>query len=396
MARTGVTDVKLKGRKRKNSPPETNKKKSSKEKVSLNEVWTARLQNFIELKTAQQRSERTLEDYRKHVTQFFSRYPGAMNDEKSLRRDAMKYMSQKIKPATYNLRLSNLGAFFDYCCRESELEKNPLQELNRVKDPGHFKRIPDEIIMELLEQPDRSTFVGRRDFAFMLLSIDTGIRPSEALQLRIENVDFAHRKVELPAHVCKTREKRELPFCEETKVALEELLSARRNLWGNSVPLFSTCNGTPLSDREWSDRMGVYSRKISKKIRPYDMRHFFSQAFLRNEGDVFSLKKILGHRSLEMTQRYISLSSDDVEESHKKASPAHNLFGRKKESPRQERKSASEGFPSNDRPRQSAAAALSTQQALMHLFKNDPTGFMRFVGQISDFMALFSQSHQTA
>ncbi|NCC62694.1 MAG: hypothetical protein EOM12_17550, partial [Verrucomicrobiae bacterium] len=110
LARTAVVDVKLKGRKRKNSQPETNEKKSSKEKVSLNEVWTERLESFIQLKTAQQRSERTLEDYRKHVIQFFSRYPGAMNDEKTFRRDAMKYMSQKIKPATYNLRLSNLGA----------------------------------------------------------------------------------------------------------------------------------------------------------------------------------------------------------------------------------------------------------------------------------------------
>ena len=61
------------------------------------------------------------------------------------------------------------------------------------------------------------------------------------------------------------------------------------------------------------------------KLHPHVCRHTFSVRFLMNGGDVFSLQKILGHTSLEMTRKYVNLASGDVKEMHRRFSPMDNL-----------------------------------------------------------------------
>jgi site-specific recombinase XerD len=57
------------------------------------------------------------------------------------------------------------------------------------------------------------------------------------------------------------------------------------------------------------------------------LRHAFALGFLRNEGNIFALQRIMGHSSLEMTRRYLALTDQDLKEAHAKASPLNNLMG---------------------------------------------------------------------
>lgn len=76
----------------------------------LSKTWEDAMQEFIHWKMAQGLSETTVKDYKKHISQFFKRYPDAF-DECFLKERLMEYMSQPIKPATYNLRLIYIRAF---------------------------------------------------------------------------------------------------------------------------------------------------------------------------------------------------------------------------------------------------------------------------------------------
>ena len=351
------------------------------------------LTEFLRLRLAQGRGERTLKDYAKHVRQFFREHPEAV-DEKKLCDAVIEYMSERIAPATYNLRLSNLKNFFEYCRERGLLETNPMDLFSKKKDAGRFSRITDEAVLDLLDRPDRGTFVGKRDYALMMLSIDTGIRPSEALNLMRDDIDLNGRTVTIRADVSKTREQRILFLSPEAARTLEELIQQRKRSWRRNVPLFPTFDGRPLSEREWADRIAEYRVTSDNPIRPYDLRHYFSQAYLRNGGDVFALKDILGHKTLQMTQRYISLNGEDLRTDHVKASPVRKLFGGSpKPRGRDIRKPGNESVlpgRKNRAPR-TAEGGDETMETLAELFRSDPATVIRFVSRMNDVMSEFSQ-----
>ncbi|WP_268921745.1 tyrosine-type recombinase/integrase [Metabacillus schmidteae] len=76
--------------------------------------------------------------------------------------------------------------------------------------------------------------------------------------------------------------------------------------------------------------MDGYSKEIFLKIRPYDLRHAFAIMYLRNGGNAFSLRKVMGHENMDMTKRYLNITGQDLREVHQHASPLNNLIPKKK------------------------------------------------------------------
>lgn len=100
--------------------------------------WEEAVQEFLYLKKAQGRSTATLNDYKRHISYFFKRYPKAFNDKK-IKPAVLEYMSDDIKPATFNLRREYLNAFFTWCVEEGILTQNPFVNISKQKDT--FKHI---------------------------------------------------------------------------------------------------------------------------------------------------------------------------------------------------------------------------------------------------------------
>lgn len=192
--------------------------------------WRDALDEFLLVKQADGISETTLEDYRYHINLFFKRHPQAWNEEK-LKRAVLEYMAEPIKPATYNIRRAYLGAFFKWCVKEGAITTNPLEGFKRRKDPGRIRVLEESLVRRLLELPDRKRFSGLRDYALMLLSLDTGIRPSEALQLLISDVDLSSCIVRVRPKVSKTRQLRLLSVTSETARYIKKLIEVRPPHW---------------------------------------------------------------------------------------------------------------------------------------------------------------------
>jgi len=70
------------------------------------------MQQFLFYKRAEGRRESTIGEYEAHITRFFRLYPDCFHDEQKLKKCVLEYLSQPVKPATYNLRLTYLKAFF--------------------------------------------------------------------------------------------------------------------------------------------------------------------------------------------------------------------------------------------------------------------------------------------
>lgn len=64
--------------------------------------------------------------------------------------------------------------------------------------------------------------------------------------------------------------------------------------------------------------------RLGRRVRGYDLRHVFALAFLRRGGNASALQRIMGHRTMDMTRRYVNLVQGDIREMHDKASPLAN------------------------------------------------------------------------
>lgn len=167
--------------------------------------------------------------------------------------------------------------------------------------------------------PDRNTFSGLRDYALILFSIDCGARPGEALLLKKEDFNFPGLLVNIPAPVAKTRQSRTIPIMVQTVSAVQKLLAHHHKRW-EGAPVFCTWEGKPFSVGGWGHRLKIYSKKLGVKITPYYLRHAAALGMLRAGMSVFALRDMLGHTTLSMTQKYLSLTLEDVRREHPPAS----------------------------------------------------------------------------
>ena len=150
------------------------------------------VEEFLIFKENQGKAETTIKDYKFHIERFHRCYP-YFPDVKQLKSSASEYLKEKISPSTYNLRLTYNKAFYRYCVDNGYLNSNPMKDFTVKKTEPRIVQNSPEVLSELLKQPDMKTYTGLRDYAMMVLTLDTGIRPSELRQLLPEDFNASQR-----------------------------------------------------------------------------------------------------------------------------------------------------------------------------------------------------------
>lgn len=292
--------------------------------------WEKALEAFLMEKRAGGLAERTLSDYRWHVERFFKRYPGAWQDEAWLRKAVLEYfsvLSKENSAAYYNLCLRNLKGFFKWCCEQELFSHNPIT-FSQKKELELNKAAEKEDLIKLIEylKSRQNTFTGVRDLALLLLSLDTGLRPAEILQLKPENFNIEGREVHVPASVSKTRRGRTVVYSPTTAKQLLKLMQIRPREWGDEVPMFPNEYGQPFLPSSWGHRLKKYSEMLGIKVTPYSLRHASAIFSLRSGATPFFVQKQLGHTSMNTTKRYVELTLCDMHREMEQASPVAHLL----------------------------------------------------------------------
>ncbi|MBR2562809.1 MAG: tyrosine recombinase [Eubacterium sp.] len=214
----------------------------------------------------------------------------------------------KMSPATVSRNIASLHSFYQFLLHENRIGEDPSLGL---KPPKVDKKAPEILTAEeaeqLLKQPNLKTDKGLRDKAMLQLLYTTGIRVSELVHLKAEDIDL-----EAGLITCTENGKtRVIPFTGETRRALEEYLSSARErlLKGKeSEYLFCNCSGSPMSRQGfWKVLKGYASDAgIQKDITPHTMRHSFAAHMLQQGKDLRSVQKMLGHADISTTQMYLT------------------------------------------------------------------------------------------
>ena len=285
---------------------------------------------FLSFKESQGVTERTIKEYKITINKVLT-YCNDMLTEENLTLGIIEYFTNlsNKSPATYNNQYKNLNCFFNWCILQEYISYNPLKKLGykKKKETSRAKDIDINILKELLISINLNRYKGLRDYAIILISLATGVRPNELLNTLKSDFNFKSKELTIRAEVSKTRIQRILPLSNIVVDTLQKLIKVTPSNWkGNHV--FYTVDGLPLKSSRWSKIMQIYSKKIDYPLSAYNLRHFFALNYLRNGGDIFSLQVIMGHSDLSMTKRYLALSQIDIQKQHKIATPINELVKR--------------------------------------------------------------------
>ena len=223
----------------------------------------------------------------------------------------------RVQAGRVNQYRRALRAFFEWALEEGYVALNPAARLRKLREPKKLIATFSEADVErLVAQPDTSTFVGLRDQVFMLLLFDTGLRLSEALGLRLDDVDLPSLTLTVMG---KGARERRVGFSAAFAARLEKYLMRRAlALKGANVRdegwVWLNQWGGRLGARTAQDRLkrhGEQAGLTHVRVSPHTCRHSHAVHFVRNGGSPFHLQRALGHSTLEMTRTYCELSETD-------------------------------------------------------------------------------------
>jgi integrase/recombinase XerC/integrase/recombinase XerD len=225
-----------------------------------------------------------------------------------------------------------LKAFWSWLNREGYIDRNPLSKYPLPKVP---QKIPSVLspqhVEQLLATLDKNTPMGARNYLIILLLYDGGVRISELVNIRLEDMDIRADSILVTG---KGRKQRLVPISNLTRREIIRYLNRfRQQMCAIDSPyLFAMPDGRSLSVnavQQFLRRLGEQAGLDGLRCSPHTFRHAFATQFLANGGDVFALKDIMGHASLQTTLRYTHLQPQDLEYQHARFSPVRNLsFGK--------------------------------------------------------------------
>lgn len=281
------------------------------------------------LQTEQGASPNTLSAYRRDLTGFQS-----FLSERDLALDQVtvpdlsRYMlalgRHGLGPRSVARHLSAVRGFYRFLLREGTLSRDPTEYLETPRPPRRLPRaISLEEVAALLEAPDTRMPMGLRDRAILELLYATGMRASECISLRIEDVNFSAGYV-----ICtgKGSRQRLVPVGAQALAWVNRFLKTGRPLFAKRTDpgiLFLNRRGRALSRQALWGILKKASRHTRGRsaISPHTLRHSFASHLLERGADLRSVQAMLGHADISTTQIYTYLPSAAVKAMYEKFHP---------------------------------------------------------------------------
>lgn len=275
-------------------------------------------------------SRNTIVSYGEDINAYIDFLKSAHIDSFSLtkKNDITDFMlAQKDKGLASNSvarRLAAVKAFYRFLVKERILKVDPS---SLIDSPKLWKKIPQTLsaneVDVLLSQPDIRHKQGIRDRAILETLYATGMRVSEAANLKRDNVNL---DVGFLRCIGKGNKERIIPLGKKAINSIEKYLKASQTQQlknKESDFLFLNRFGKNLSRQSLWKIIKRYAReaRIKKPIRPHILRHSFATHLLERGADLRSVQEMLGHANISTTQIYTHISKERLKAIHKMFHP---------------------------------------------------------------------------
>lgn len=246
----------------------------------------------------------------------------------------LSYRKKELKnnAETINHEIRNLKAFFNYFVKEKVISVNPVT-VPIQKTDTKIETFTDYHIRQMLryyrKQKQRGdNFYAYRGYIMILILLGTGIRLGEMCNLKWKDVDFVNAKMTV---IGKGRRQRTIPLTDNLKKELMEWRFYVEKKLGNVTEdsfVIPTQTGKRLNEnsvKTFFQRLKKIMNFRDVRLSPHTFRHTFAKQWILSGGDVFSLQRILGHSTIEVTNKYVNLFGSALKEQNDKFNPLNNM-----------------------------------------------------------------------
>lgn len=226
---------------------------------------------------------------------------------------------KNIKRSSLIRKATSLRGFYKFLKREGLREDLLLSSLVTPKKEKHLPTVLSlEEVKRLLAQPDLSTKRGLLDLALMEVAFSCGLRVSELVELRKDEINRKNGYLKVTG---KRKKERLLPIRREALEAMRLYEEKVRSPIKTSSPYFFLHkDGKKVSRQYFFRKLKEYvkSAGIQKNVSPHTLRHTFATLLLENGAELREVQELLGHAEIETTQIYTHLSQKKEQEAYEK------------------------------------------------------------------------------
>lgn len=280
------------------------------------------LDYFLSSKQVQNCTPRTIEYYKANLGVFQKHYP-LMKANQFQVTAFLALKSKEVSPSTLHIYWRVLRTFYRWCDSQ-QLRDNPMDKVPKPRIPHKVIPVftPDDL-NRLLDHCGTTEYLKARNYAILLLMLDTAIRLSEVTAMDLNDIDWTNSTIKIHG---KGRKERYVQFSTDTALALKKyLLYHPRELdcvWLSEEGKALKPNAIKLLFQRLKERAGITDVRCS----PHTMRHSSACMFLDNGGSIQDLQQLLGHSSLKSTEIYIeTVRQKHALSAHTTASPVAHL-----------------------------------------------------------------------
>lgn len=226
---------------------------------------------------------------------------------------ARRIRDHQLRVPTVNNRVRALRAFFNWLYRKGYTDTHLLQDVRPPRLPRVMvNTLSDEEVDRFMAILDRSTVTGSRNTAILALLLDSGLRLSELVGLKIGDVHIEEQYVKVMG---KGSKERMVAFGNSARRALLNYLVHFRGEPAHAgiEHFFLTIDGHGMSNEGVKTLLRVLGKTAGvPRLHAHLCRHTYATNFLINGGNVLLLKQNLGHTTLAMVDRYVHLATSRV------------------------------------------------------------------------------------
>ena len=268
----------------------------------------------------------SLKYFQIYLEEVYGEIPNIENITAKEIRPFLGWMDDKHKKRnTLRQRISAIKSFFTYCHKKGILDKNVAKN---ISSPKQEKKLPsyllkeefDNLIKNINVSGENKDFLTLRNVALMEVLYSTGVRISEALGIKLNDIDVMNRCVKV---LGKGNKERIVIIGDIAIDAVQKYKIVRNSIVINTDKLFVNCSGNALSAVSAWKIVNTAMQGITeaKQKSPHTLRHSFATHLLEAGAEFPVVSKMLGHSQLSTTEIYTHISIDRLKASYKQAHP---------------------------------------------------------------------------